>query len=265
MKWSYSHGTYKKYKKYFSKKITKVQWYTDFEQVWENIDEKTVAILPFENSYIGNIWNNYNKYLEKMHEYKVIWEIMVHAEHCLLSKEEKLSDIKHVYSADQVLDQCKNFIEAYDLKRHDYHDTAMAAEAISLWICKNAGAIAPKLAAVEYDLNVIAENVQDYHDNITRFLLITHKKNEIEFENKSDKISLHFTLKDSFSDLWHIFDIFEVYKAKVIKMNLYHTWERAFEQSICMDVQFENGTEEHNSCINKIWEYCHEINLLWVY
>lgn len=263
--WSYSHATYKKYNKFFTKKITKVQGFNTYEDVWNNIDERSIAIMPFENSYVWNIRKNYAQYIEMMDKVTVIWEIMVHAEHCLLSKETSLEDVKHVYSSPDVLTQCDNFIKKHKLSKHEYLDTAMAAEAISLWIKENGAAIAPKLSAVEYKLNVLAENIQDAADNITRFLIIADKKNTIEFTKKQNKVSLHFTLENGFADFNHVFRIFDVYKASVVKMNLYPTGQKAFEQSVCMDVYFWENITEARSCIEKIWEYCSEINILWIY
>lgn len=263
--WSYSHLTYKKNKNFFSKKITKVQWFNTYEDVWANVDEKSIAIMPFENSYIGNIWKNYSQYIEMMDKLDVIWEVMVKAEHCLVSKEKSIEDVKHVYSAPDVLAQCKKFIKKHKLSTHEYLDTAMAAEAISLWIKENGAAIAPKLSAVEYKLNVLAENIQDVDDNITRFLIIAQKWNNIEFTKKQNKVSLHFTLTDWFEDFNHIFRIFDVFKATVVKMNLYPTGEKAFEQSVCMDIKFNDNIDEAKACIDKIAEYCKEMNILWIY
>lgn len=263
--WSYSHVTYKKNKKYFSKKITKVQGFNTYEDVWESIDEKTIAILPFENSYVWNIRKNYAKYIEKMEKYKVIWEVMVQPESCLLSREEKIEDVKHVYSSPVWLEQCHKFIKKHKFQTHEYLDPAMAAEAISLWIKENGAAIASKYAAVEYKLNILAENIQDQSDNITRFLIVTHKNSKVSFEKKRNKLSLHFTLKNWFQDFGHLFRIFDVYKANVVKMNLYPTWEQAFEQSVCMDIEFWETIDEYKACIDKISEYCSHIHILWVY
>jgi chorismate mutase/prephenate dehydratase len=141
----------------------------------------------------------------------------------------------------------------------------MAAEAISLWIKENGAAIASKYAAVEYKLNILAENIQDQSDNITRFLIVTHKNSKVSFEKKRNKLSLHFTLKNWFQDFGHLFRIFDVYKANVVKMNLYPTWEQAFEQSVCMDIEFWETIDEYKACIDKISEYCSHIHILWVY
>lgn len=262
---SYSHVTYKKNKNFFNKKITKVQWFNTYEDVWNNIDEKSIAIMPFENSYVWNIWKNYAKYIEMMNIVDVIWEIIVHSEDCLVSMEKSIDDVKHVYSSPEVLSQCQKFIKKHKFSTHEYLDTAMAAEAISLWIKENGAAIAPKLCAIEYKLNVLAENIQDVDDNVTRFLIVAHKKANIEFTKKQNKASLHFTLTNWFEDFNHVFRIFDVYKASVIKMNLYPTGEKAFEQSVCMDVYFWNNISEAPDCINKIWEYCREMNVLWIY
>ncbi len=262
---SYSHVTYKKNKNFFNKKITKVQWFNTYEDVWNNIDDKSIAIMPFENSYVWNIWKNYARYIEMMDHIDIIWEVMVQAEHCLLSKEKSLDDVKHVYSAPDVLSQCQKFIKKHKFSTHEYLDTAMAAEAISLWIKEHGAAIAPKLSAIEYKLNVLAEDIQDMDDNVTRFLIIAQKKANIDFTKKQNKASLHFTLKNWFEDFNHVFRIFDVYKAWLIKMNLYPTGEKPFEQSVCMDIKFNDNIDEAKACIDKIAEYCKEMNILWIY
>ena len=57
---------------------------------------------------------------------------MVPAEHCLVSKEKTLEDVKHVYSSPYILQQCTKFLKLHKYKPREYLDTAMAAEAVSL-------------------------------------------------------------------------------------------------------------------------------------
>lgn len=107
--WAYSNLACFEAKELIKSEITDINGLPDFKSVWNNINKDNIAVLPFENSYAWSIHENLYNFLR--HDFKIIWEINLEVNHCLLSKEEKISDIKNVYSHPQALDQCHDFLK----------------------------------------------------------------------------------------------------------------------------------------------------------
>ncbi len=109
-------------------------------------------------------------------EVVVCGEICLPIHHWLLgrvSTSSSLSDIQHVYSHPQALGQCKLFL-TQSLPNAELHEAASTSRAAEL-VARNSvhtAAIASKVTAVKYQLDILAENIEDREDNATRFLVL---------------------------------------------------------------------------------------------
>jgi prephenate dehydratase len=83
----------------------------------------------------------------------------------------KLEDIKEVHSHPMAIQQCFGFLDKYNWKLVETEDTALSAKHIHQHKNKHAAAIASKLAAELYGLNMIAPNIHTLKNNYTRFLV----------------------------------------------------------------------------------------------
>ncbi|XP_021746097.1 arogenate dehydratase/prephenate dehydratase 2, chloroplastic-like [Chenopodium quinoa] len=147
-----------------------------FETVFEAVEKGLVdrAVLPIENSLGGSIHRNYDLMLR--HRLHIVGEIKVVIRHCLLANHGvTLEDLKRVLSHPQALAQCENTLTKFGLIREVADDTAGSAQYIANHQLKDAGAVASATAAKIYGLNVLAENIQDYSNNITRFLMLARE------------------------------------------------------------------------------------------
>ncbi|MBX9690261.1 MAG: hypothetical protein K2X27_26345 [Candidatus Obscuribacterales bacterium] len=146
----------------------------DFEGLLELAARKSdcLAVLPLENSTIGSLKQNYALLWDS--GLRIISEIKLPIHHHLLALEGvKIEDLKEVYSHPVALAQCKKlFIQHPHLKAVEYADTALAAAYIRDNELRDFAAIAGIQAAAEYGLTVLEENVEDYSENATRFLLL---------------------------------------------------------------------------------------------
>ena len=94
---------------------------------------------------------------------KIVGEVRVPVHHCLLAPPETdYREIKMVYSHPQALAQCRGFTERNKLEARPYYDTAGAAMMVAKDKPNGAAAIASKLCAELYDLEVLKENVEDH-------------------------------------------------------------------------------------------------------
>ena len=167
-----------------------------FDEVFAAVEggKTTHGILPIENSIGGSIHRNYDLLLE--HELPVVAEVLLQVSHNLLAfPGTQLEDIKKVYSHPQGLAQCEGFLSS--LKGVEIvatYDTAGSAKMIRDKELKDAAAIASARAAEVFNLESLAEGIQDFKENITRFIVISKAAADPE---TADKTMIVFTLPNT--------------------------------------------------------------------
>ncbi|MBW3582345.1 MAG: prephenate dehydratase [Euryarchaeota archaeon] len=133
-----------------------------------------VGLLPVENTLEGNI-DEATDLLPEL-DLHVVGEVEVHVRHCLLApRGTKLDEITHVHSHPQGLRQCRTFLESHpNVHKVAEYDTAGAARSVSEQAEPGHAAIASRLAADHYDLDILAEGIESGPDNYTRFIVVSH-------------------------------------------------------------------------------------------
>ena len=148
-----------------------------FHQVFEAVEagEAELGVVPVENTTAGSINQTYDLLLES--DLHVVGEIVHRVEHCLLApKGTTLKDLHAVKSHPQALAQCDGFLARMRLTPIPVFDTAGAAKELAEHPEPGLAAIASRRAAELYGLEVLAENIEDYPHNYTRFFVIGHKE-----------------------------------------------------------------------------------------
>lgn len=135
--------------------------------------EATYGIVPVENSTEGSVTLTLDMFLA--------FDLKIYAEHYerirqnILGPEGmNLSDVKKIYTLKIVREQCRDWIQQ-NIKLSDVEivETSSTAQAAALVAEKKDGAaIASELAAQTYGLQVLARDIQDNPNNVTRFLVI---------------------------------------------------------------------------------------------
>ncbi len=140
--------------------------------VFEEVNRRHVqyGIVPLENSTDGRIADTLDMFT-KLPNLKIRAEVRLKIHHCLLGRCE-WSQIRRVYSKSQALSQCRNWLgkNLPQATKVEVVSTAAAAELAQRE--EFAGAVASKPAAQAYRLNVLAENIEDQANNLTRFAVI---------------------------------------------------------------------------------------------
>lgn len=156
-----------------------------------NKKETDGAVMAIENSIAGSILPNYN--LLQKSSLTIIGEVYLQiGQHLLVNPGVSLNDIKEVQSHPMALLQCIDFLEKYPhWKLVETEDTALSAKHIHQHRSKHSAAIASKLAADLFQLNVLAPNIQTAKNNYTRFLVLKREKEALDVEN-ADKASVYF-------------------------------------------------------------------------
>jgi prephenate dehydratase len=116
---------------------------------------------------------NYN--LLNDSDLKIRGEVFLRIKQNLMAlKGVKIEDLKSVHSHPIALQQCVDFFQQYPhIKLVEATDTALVAREIQEKGSRKIGAIASTLAAEIYDMNLLAESIESYKKNYTRFLYLT--------------------------------------------------------------------------------------------
>ena len=135
-----------------------------------NEDDKIRIIIPESNRITGNIGVEYLIFKYRLNIYAEHFHSVQH--HLLGLLGTKIKDIKNVYSHGQALSQSSKFIKKNNLIENVRADTAGSAKYISENKNKSETAIASKLSAKIYNLDILASNIEDEKENATRFLIM---------------------------------------------------------------------------------------------
>ena len=148
------------------------------------------AVMAIENSIAGSILPNYN--LLQKSKLQVIGEVYLSISQNLLTYPGvKLEDIKEVHSHPMAILQCLDYLEKYNWKLVESEDTALSAKVVHQNKSKHTAAIASKLAAQMFDLNIIKPDIHTLKNNITRFLVVSPASTKTAVE-QSNKASIYF-------------------------------------------------------------------------
>ncbi len=133
------------------------------------------GVVPVENSTEGAVGITLDLLLSS--PLQVIGEITLPVHHCLLSAQQDIRQISHVFSHAQSLSQCHEWLNKHlpNAAREAVTSNARAAQMIHELVASEgtfAAAIASKRAAELFDLHILAENIEDDPKNTTRFLVV---------------------------------------------------------------------------------------------
>ncbi len=189
-----------------------------FDECFEkaNQDSSIKAIIPESNKTTGNIGV---EYLIFKYRLNICAEHFFSINHNLLSiPGAKIEDIREVYSHAQALSQSSVFIKKKKLNENVRADTAGSAKYISEAKDKSKGAIASKLSAEIYNLEILNSNIQDEKENVTRFLIMQKEIFQPEFKKNKYITSLLFKLKSKAGALYSALGSFTLNGVNLTKL-----------------------------------------------
>lgn len=163
------------------------------------------AVLPIENSSAGIVADNYDLLVN--FENYIVGEQVIKCEHCLLGLPgTKISDIKRVYSHQQALSQCEEYLDKHrEWQLIPYDNTARAAKKIADEKDTAQAAIGSKFAAEVFGLEVLAEHIYYNEANSTRFIIVSNQR---VFQKNATKISICLELPHTSGSLYNILSHF---------------------------------------------------------
>src|SRR5215212_8182069 len=158
-------------------------------KVFEAVEVGRVAagLVPLDNSQAGSINETYDLFLR--HGLHLVGETVVRVDHCLLALAgSTIDELREVMSHPQAIAQCEEFLSALEVTVRAEYNTAGAAKRIAEQRLERVGAIASRRAAELYGLEVLAESIQTYPDNYTRFGALSRVSQPLAEPNASSLV-----------------------------------------------------------------------------
>jgi prephenate dehydratase len=197
-----------------------------------------LGIMALENTIAGSIIPNYA--LIDNYNLHITGEEYLNIHHHLMAlKGQDIKDIKEVWSHPMALLQCKEFFKKYPhIKLVEDVDTAEVAKRIAKENLIGIAAIAPKIAAEIFGLEIVEDEIQTIKDNSTRFVFVQTEKPE-QNENVN-KASLKFQLDHKRGSLATILNVLSDCKMNLTKIQSLPVIETPWKYSFFVDVTFDD-------------------------
>lgn len=236
--------------------------FNSIEEVFVKV-EKGIAdygVVPIENSNEGIVIHTLDMFINS--DLKICAEIYQEISHCLLSCSESLEKIKKVYSHPQAFAQTKNWLNnnLYWAEKVSVSSTARAAELSSK--DSSCAAVASIIAANIYNLNILAENIEDYLKNCTRFLVISKT---LCPPTDNDKTSILFSIRDRAGALCDILKPFAEYNINLTKIESRPSRQETWKYIFFLDLQGHIEDEKVKKVLSKLEENCIILKILGSY
>ncbi len=241
-----------------------ILYFKNFEGVFNAIDQGLCqyGILPIENSTAGSVKKVYDLMIR--HNFSIVRTFRLKVDHNLLAKPgTKLSDIREIYSHEQALNQCADFLqEMKGITIIPVANTAVAAEMVANSDRTDVAALSSRSCAELYGLHCLAASVQDKGNNRTRFICIS--KN-LEIYPGSDKTSIMMILNHKPGALYKVLARLYTLGINVTKLESRPIPDREFEFMFYFDLDTSIYSDEFVQLMCELDELCEEFKYLGSY
>src|SRR6186713_2264071 len=225
--------------------------------------ESDGGVMAIENSIAGSILPNYN--LLQKSNLRVVGEIYLQIrQNLLVNPGVKLEDIREVHSHHMALLQCIDYLEKHpQWKLVETEDTALSAKHLQQHKSKHTAAIASKLAADLFGLEMLAPNIQSMKNNYTRFLILQREDRAVKVEN-ANKASVNFHTDHSRGSLARVLTKIAEGGINLSKLQSFPIPGSEWEYSFHADMEFE-GLNQLEKVLESIRPITAELKVYGIY
>jgi prephenate dehydratase len=236
-----------------------------FDECFERAkqDNSIRSIIPESNKTTGNIGVEYLIFKYRLNIYA---EHFFPIKHNLLGiKGSNLDSIKDVYSHAQALSQSSNFIKKNNLIENVRADTAGSAKYISDTNDKTKAAIASKLSAEIYNLEILKEDIQDEKNNVTRFLLMGKEIYQPELKDENYITSFLFKLKSKPAALYSALSGFAINGVNMTKLQSFPEKNSFSSFFFLCDIEGHIDDQKIKNSLEELGLHCEDMHVLGVF
>ena len=241
-----------------------LMYFKSFDGVFQAIEQGLCqyGILPIENSTAGSVKKVYDLMIH--HNFSIVRTFRMKVDHNLIAnKGAKLSDIKKIYSHEQAINQCSDFLKNLNgVEIIPVENTAVAADMVARSGQLDVAAISSNVCEEIYGLKSLADSIQDKGNNRTRFICIS--KN-LEIYPGSDKTSIMMVLNHKPGALYKVLARLYVLGINVIKLESRPIPDKDFEFMFYFDLETSIYSEEFVQLMCELDDLCEEFKYLGSY
>ncbi len=218
------------------------------------------GVVPIENSTEGVVNHTLDMFVES--ELSICAELEMPIAHYLLSKMKDAGNIRIIFSFPQPFAQCRRWVDAR-LPGAEVREASSTADAARLASrTKHSAAIASKLAADLYGLNIVASRIEDASANFTRFLIIGRSEPQA---TGRDKTSIMFSVKDRVGALYDMLVPFKKYHLNLTKIESRPTRQRPWEYVFFVDFAGHRSEPRVKRALEQLEKSCVFLKILGSY
>ena len=235
-----------------------------FDDLYKRMDDGTAdaAIMAIENTVSGGLLPNFE--LLRKYDRKIKGEVFLRIKQNLMALPgQKMEDLHEVRSHYMAINQTRPYFADYpDIRLVEYADTARSAADIAKEGIMGVGAIASDLAAEIYGLEIIAESIETYKQNFTRFLILD---DALQVDSaRINKASMCFTLPHKPGSLTHVLTILSFYDMNLTRIQSLPIPGQEWQYFFYVDIKFEDY-ERYQQALSAVKPLMTDLNILGEY
>ena len=226
--------------------------------------EAGLAMIPVENSVAGRVADIHH--LMPTSGLNIIGEFFLPLQHQLMAiKGATLATVKTAYSHPMALGQCRNMLRKLNIEPRIAADTAGAARRLAETTDKTRAAIASRLAAEIYGLDIIAEDIADEDHNTTRFIILSKEPEWAKPKNGPVVTTFVFKVRNVPAALYKALGGFATNSVNMTKLESYQLEGEFVATQFYADIEGHPEDANVKLALEELAFYSSEVKILGVY
>ncbi len=211
-----------------------------FDDLYKSIDKglADAAVMAIENTVSGGLLPNFE--LLRKHDRKIKGEVFLRIQQNLMALPgQSIEDIKEVRTHYMAINQTREFFKDFPwIRLVESEDTAKSAADVAQQGLMGVGAVASTLAAELYGLDILAESIETYKQNFTRFLILD---DDLKVDKSEvNKSSMCFTLSHTPGSLAHVLTILSFYGMNLTRIQSLPIPGQEWQYFFYVDIKFDD-------------------------
>jgi prephenate dehydratase len=237
-----------------------------FEDCFSAVEEDVAALamIPLENTIAGRVGDIH--YLLPRTSLQIISEYYLPIRFQLMGLPgASLSDIESARSHIMGLGQCRNFLRAHGIAPITAADTAGAAREVAEGGDLTIAAIAPRLAADVYDLDILAEDIEDEAHNTTRFIVMAREPADLDAEEGPAKTAFLFQVRNIPAALFKVMGGFATNGVNMTKLESYQVGGSFQASQFYAEIEGHPDERNVQLALEELGYFSHSLKILGVF
>ncbi|MGG7539116.1 prephenate dehydratase [Rhizobium sp. 12,4] len=239
-----------------------------FEDAFTAVDngDADIAMIPIENTIAGRVADIHHLLPEsRLH---IVGEYFMPIRFQLMVLPGVTQDeIRTVHSHIHALGQCRKIVRAHGWKPVIAGDTAGAAKLVKETGDRSMAALAPRLAADLYGLEIVAENVEDTENNVTRFVILSRDEEWAQRSSAEEKVvtTFVFNVRNIPAALYKALGGFATNNINMTKLESYQLGGKFVATQFYADIEGHPNDPNVRRALEELRFFSEKVRILGVY